>query len=56
MLFTTFLLTTAAGAAVVQGAMLLRRKPDVAETKIPYALMAVAATVAGLVGLGLVMS
>jgi hypothetical protein len=56
MLFTTFLLTTAVGAAAVQGAMLLNRKPDVQSTTIPYGLIGVAATIAALVGIGLVMS
>lgn len=56
MLFTTFLLTTAVGAAAVQGAMLLKHKPDAARTRVPYTLIGVAATIAGLVGLGLVMT
>ena len=56
MLFTTFLLSTAVGAAAVQGAMLLAPKPDAARVRIPYALIGVAATVAALVGLGLGMA
>jgi hypothetical protein len=56
MLFTTFLLTTAVGAAAVQGAMLLKRRdPAVPTTRVPYAFLGVAAAVLGLVGLGLVM-
>ena len=56
MLFTTFLLTTAVGAAAVQGAMLLKRQPDVATTRVPYALIGVVATIAALVGIGLGMT
>lgn len=52
MLFTTFLLTTAVGAAAVQGAMLLRQQPDAVRTRVPYGLLGVAAAVAGLVALG----
>lgn len=55
MLFTTFLLTTAAGAAAVQGAMLLKRRdPASPTTPVPYGFLGVAAAVLGLVGLGLV--
>ena len=53
MLFTTFLLTTAVGAAAVQGAMLLKHKPDAVRTRVPYALLGVAATIAALLGIGL---
>lgn len=56
MLFTTFLLSTAIGAAAVQGAMLLKRKPDAVRTSVPYALVGVMATVAALVGLGMAMT
>ena len=52
MLFTTFLLTTAVGAALVQGAMLLKRQADVKPTRVPYGLIAVAFTIAGLVARG----
>ncbi|MFA5943756.1 MAG: hypothetical protein WC876_04730 [Candidatus Thermoplasmatota archaeon] len=52
MLFTTFLLTTAIGAAAVQGAMLLKRQADVKQTHVPYGLIAVAFTIVGLVALG----
>jgi hypothetical protein len=55
MLFTTFLMTTAVGAAAAQGAMLLKRKPDARQTRVPYTLIGVAATIAALVGLGLVL-
>ena len=55
MLFTTFLLTTAVGAAAVQGAMLLKRQPDTLPTRVPYGLLGVVAAVVALVGAGLVM-
>src|SRR5688572_12904895 len=51
MLFTTFLMTTAVGAAAVQGAMLLKRQPDAVRTRVPYGPIGVAAAVAGLVAL-----
>ena len=53
MLFTTFLLATAVGSAAVQGAMLLKHKPDMVRTKVPYGLISTAAAVAALVALGL---
>jgi hypothetical protein len=56
MLFTTFLLSTAVGAAAVQGAMLLKQKPDAVRTRIPFALLGVVATIAALVGLGMAMN
>ena len=56
MLFTTFLLSTAIGAAAVQGAMLLKHKPDAVRTRVPYALLGVAATIAGLIGVGMAMN
>jgi hypothetical protein len=55
MLFTTFLLTTAVGAAAVQGAMLLKRQPDAKRTQVPYTLIGVATAVVALVSLGWVM-
>jgi hypothetical protein len=56
MLFTTFLLSTAVGAAAVQGAMLLKHQPDAVRTRVPYALLGVLATIAALVGLGVAMT
>ena len=56
MLFTTFLLSTAVGAAAVQGAMLLKHKPDAVRTRIPYAFLGVAATIAALVAIGIGMT
>lgn len=56
MLFTTFLLTTAVGAAAVQCALLLKRKRDVLPTRIPYTFLGVAATITGLLGLAWVMA
>ena len=56
MLFTTFLLTIAVAAALVQGVLLLNRKPDAVATRVPYGFLGVLATIAALVGLGLVMS
>lgn len=52
MLFTTFLLTTAVGAAAVQGALLLKNRPDAVRTRIPYPLIGVLATIAALLGIG----
>jgi predicted acyltransferase len=56
MLFTTFLLTTAVGAAAVQGALLLKHKPDNVRARLPYGLIGVGAAIAGLVWLGLGMT
>ena len=56
MLFTTFLLTTAVGAAAVQGAMLLKHKPDAVQTRVPYALLGVLATIGTLVALAVRMN
>ncbi len=56
MLFTTFLLTLAIAAAVVQGVLLFKRKPDVLPTRIPYGLLGVVATIAGLLALGWVLA
>ena len=53
MLFTTFLLVTAVATALVLGAMLLRRRPDLAPLRIPYGPAAVLALAAALTAFGI---
>ena len=52
-MFTIFLTATAAVVSAVMGGLLLRPRRDVEPLRVPYSALAVAATTAGLVALGL---
>lgn len=55
MLFTTFLLATAAGTALFLGALLARRNPEVEPLRIPYGPAAVGVAAAALTAFGLIL-
>ena len=56
MLFTTFLFALAVATALVLGGMLLTRKSDAEETKVPAALAFVAVAATALTALGITLA
>jgi hypothetical protein len=53
MLFTTFLLATAAATALFLGTLLARRQPDATRLRVPYGAAAVLGVAGALTALGL---